>query len=287
MQMLCWEKESILQDYFIRLQLGLSTYSFPWAVGVPNLFPAKPMTAMDLLQYAAQEKIHVVQFGDNLPLHLFSYEEKEHLKETAKILGLKVELGTRGLTADHILLYLSLANEFNSPFVRVVIDDTDFYPDENAVIDEIQKLLPGFRRANVILAIENHDRFPAKSLERIIRNTDEQFIGICLDTANSLGAGEGVNEVLDVLGPYTVNLHIKDITIHRLSHKMGFMVNGCPAGQGVLNLPEIIRVLKQHERCKTAILEVWSQPERTIEETIEKERRWVANSITYLRNLLS
>jgi sugar phosphate isomerase/epimerase len=268
------------------LQLGLSSYSFPWAIGVPGFLPAKPMGAAALLQYAAQNGIHSVQFGDNLPLHLLPATERIALKEMAVALGMNIEVGTRRLTEENILLYLSIAQQFNSPFLRVVIDDADFHPDEKAVVGEIKKLLPQLRQANVILAIENHDRFPARTLERIIRSTDEGLVGICLDTANSLGAGEGVHEVLDVLAPYTVNLHIKDIISKRLPHKMGFMIEGCAAGQGLLNLPEILAVLKPHNRCRTATLEVWSGPEKTVQETMEKERQWVENSINYLKTLL-
>ena len=244
------------------------------------------MQATELLQYAAQKNIGCVQFGDNLPLHLLSDGELEQLRETSIALGIKIEVGTRRLTEENIWLYLSIAKRLSSSFLRVVIDDAGYHPDEKAVVAELENLLPHSQKANIILAIENHDRFSSKTLERIIKNTSESLVAICLDTANSLGAGEGFNEVLNVLAPYTINLHIKDITIKRLSHKMGFFVAGCAAGQGLLNIPEIIGVLKQYQRCQTATLEVWSQPEETIEKTVEKEKQWVEYSIDYLKNLL-
>jgi 3-oxoisoapionate decarboxylase len=272
---------------FQRLQLGLSTYSFPWAIGVQGSMPRWPMQATDLLQYAKQKGIGCIQFGDNLPLHQLSESEQKDLKELACALRVNIEVGTRRLTKEQILLYLPIAQLFRSAFIRVVIDDSDYHPGEAAVIKEIESLLPQLQQHNVILAIENHDRFPAKSLERIIRNTDEKLVGICLDTANSLGAGEGVGEVLQTLAPYTVNLHIKDIVIKRLPHKMGFTVEGCAAGKGMLDIPAIVGELKRYDRCRTATLEVWSQPEGTVDESIAKEKRWVEESIYYLKPLLS
>jgi sugar phosphate isomerase/epimerase len=269
------------------LQLGLSTYSFPWAVGVPGFLPAAPLKPADLLHYAMQHEIHHVQFGDNLPLHLLSEGEREGLKQLADSSRINIEVGTRRLTGEQIKSYLSIARYFGSSFLRVVIDDGDYHPSESVVIEEINTLLPYLQAANVVLAIENHDRFPANVLKRIIQSTDENWVGICLDTANSIGAGEGINEVLSVLAPYTVNLHIKDITIKRFSHKMGFSVDGCAAGEGILNIPEIIGALKKQNRCKTATLEVWSGPEKNIEDTLQKEKAWVDNSINYLKKIVT
>ena len=110
---------------------------------------------------------------------------------------------------------------------------------------------------------------------------------MCLDTANSLGAGEGLGEVLAVLGSYTINLHIKDFIVKRLNHKMGFRISGCVAGTGIVDIPSLIGEISKHGRCHTAILEFWSDPESTIEETIEKETQGVEKSIEYLKTILT
>ena len=138
-----------------------------------------------------------------------------------------------------------------------------------------------------MLAIENHDRFSSVSLEKIILETDPNLIGICIDTANSIGAGEGINEVLQTLGPYTVNLHLKDFMIKRVSHKMGFIVEGVAAGDGILDIPFIVGQLDKTGKCKTATLEVWSNPEDSIEATLLKEKQWVERSIHYLKKILA
>jgi sugar phosphate isomerase/epimerase len=268
------------------LQLGLSTYSFPWAIGVDGFRAAELLTPSQLVRYAATKEINHLQFGDNLPLHLFSTTELKDLREEAARLNVNVEVGTRRLTAENISNYLAIAQDFNSPFLRVVIDDADFHPTADEVKEIIKSILPELKATGVCLAIENHDRFPATVLQQIIQDTDPESVGICLDTANSLGANEGVNEVVAALGPYTVNLHIKDITIQRLSHKMGFLVEGCPAGKGILNIPYLINQLRQYKKCKTVTLEVWSQPEATIEQTIAKEKQWVETSIDYLKNII-
>jgi sugar phosphate isomerase/epimerase len=165
----------------------------------------------------------------------------------------------------------------------VVIDDENFHPSEGEVISCIRKLLHLLRSENICLAIENHDRFTSLALERIIKETDSTIVGICLDTANSLGALEGPYETIKILAPYTFNLHIKDIRIARLNHKMGFAIEGCAAGDGMLNIPWIIEYVRKYGKCKTAMLEVWSNPEKTIEQTIINERDLVNKSLQYLK----
>ena len=142
------------------MQLGVSTYTFPWAVGVPGQIPAQPMSALTLLRYAANREIGAVQFGDNLPLHTLSDDVRRQMQEVAASQKITIEVGTRRLTAETVATYLPLAQQFGSPFLRMVIDDADYHPSQSEVIQVIQSLLPDFRQAQVILAIENHDRFP-------------------------------------------------------------------------------------------------------------------------------
>jgi hypothetical protein len=99
-----------------------------------------------------------------------------------------------------------------------------------------------------------------------------------------MGAGEGLETVISKLAPLTVNLHIKEFSVKRVFHKMGFVIEGCPLGKGMLPVADLIQ--KVSRRCKSAILEQWTPPEETIEKTIEKEARWAEQSIKHLKNIL-
>lgn len=151
----------------------------------------------------------------------------------------------------------------------------------------LQAILPDFASANVRLAIENHDRFPAKTLADIIERCGSSQLGICFDTANSLGCGEDVHTVLSVLRPHIINVHVKDFRVTRLPHKKGFLVEGCPAGQGILKIPTLIAELQKDQRELSVILEQWPAPEATIEQSIAKEEAWARESISYLRQFIS
>jgi sugar phosphate isomerase/epimerase len=269
------------------VHLGLSSYTYPWAVGVPGYWPDQPLTPLDLLERTREAGLRYLQIGDNLPLHTQTAAGLDALHAEARAAGVGIQVGTRRLEAAHLRRYLALAERFGSPFLRVVIDDADYHPDVATVVPMIQAVLPDFRAAGVVLAIENHDRFPARTLVRIIEQTDPEWVGICLDTANSIGAGEGVDTVVEVLAPYTVNLHLKDVRIERLPHKMGFTVSGCAAGEGLIPIPELIRHLDTTGRCATATLEIWSNPAETVLDCIQKEAILADRSISYLRSLFT
>ena len=61
---------------------------------------------------------------------------------------------------------------------------------------------------------------------------------------------------------------------------------GCPAGQGLLDIPSLLAALRAMNRSPSVILEHWPPPEPTIEASIAKEEAWTSESIRYLRELL-
>lgn len=175
---------------------------------------------------------------------------------------------------------------FSSPILRLVVDTAEHRPEEGEIVRTLRSAMPAFERAGVVLALENHDRFKARQLKSIIEAVGSPNIAICLDTVNSFGALEGPDVVLELLAPYVVNLHIKDFTIYRPNHNMGFIVEGRPAGAGRLDIPWLLDQLKAAGRDPNAILELWVPPVPTIEQTIATEQEWAEASVRYLRTLI-
>jgi 3-oxoisoapionate decarboxylase len=268
------------------MQLGLSSYTYTWAVGVPGSAPENPLSPKGLIDKAKDAGIRVVQIADNLPLEILSDQELQTLLSYSINKNVSIEMGGRGLTPEHTLQCLRTADKLHSSILRMVIDGTGFEPDIQSITGIILDLLPEFESRKIRLAIENHDRFKAREFEKIIQSVGSDLVGICLDSVNSMGAGEGFETVSEILLPYTINLHIKDFTIYRVSHKMGFIIEGRPAGQGMLNLTETIEKLSTMNRCNSAILELWTPPQNKIEDTVLKEEEWVNESIRFLKTIL-
>lgn len=262
------------------MKLGISSYTFTWAVGVPGSFPEKRLTGIELLYRAKEMGVSLVQIADNMPLHDMSDEQVGRLAELAAELNLEIETGAKELTAANLERYIGYAEKFRSRILRFVIDAAGYRPSVEEVIAIIKDAEPVLRRKGITLAIENHDRMFVWQFARIMEEVDSPFVGICLDCANSLGVGEGFREVVSALAPYAVNFHLKEVSIRRKYHMMGFDVEGKPFGEGALPLEWMLSQLP--EKCRTAILEQWTPPESDINKTIEKELDWAKRSIRYL-----
>ena len=262
------------------MKLGISSYTYGWAIGVPGHEPARPMNEQDLLDRARRHAVKLVQVCDNLPLHQMSSERVARFADRAADEDVQIEIGSRRLTIEDVAEMAVLARRVRAKLIRFVIDGPDFHPSPEHVVKtlrDVEPLLDGLQ-----LGLENHDRFPARTLRSIVEAAGSERIGICLDTANSLGAGEGLATVVSELAPLTVNLHLKDFHIARLPHLMGFTVEGRPAGGGMLNVPELLDQLSRFHRCETAVLELWTPPEPELERTVAKEEAWAAQSLEYL-----
>jgi sugar phosphate isomerase/epimerase len=267
------------------MELGISSYIYGWAIGVPGHEPARPMNEQDLLDRCREHGVKLLQIGDNLPLHTFDDARFVRLAERAAAEGVQLEVGARRLTLDNVEAYAVIARRLGAKLIRFVIDDVGYHPAPEAVSIVLRQCAPVLH--GLTLGIENHDRFPAAQLREIIESAGSDRIGVCLDTANSLGAGEGLDTVIRELGSLTVNLHIKDFQIARVPHLMGFTVEGRPAGNGQLNLPRLLEQLAPFHRCRTAVLELWTPPEPDLARTVAKEAAWAAQSLEYLKPLFT
>mgnify|MGYP000944512212 CR=1 FL=1 len=76
------------------MKLGISSYTYPWAIGVPGYPPERPMSALGLLDRARDVGVEVVQICENLPLDRLAPAELEALAERARELGISLEVGT-------------------------------------------------------------------------------------------------------------------------------------------------------------------------------------------------
>jgi sugar phosphate isomerase/epimerase len=268
------------------MKIGIGSYALAWSIGVGGYDTPNPMDIFHFLNFAHEKKVSLVQIADNIPLHLFENQDLFKLKKMATDLQIDIEVGTRGLILRNIERYLEIASFLGSPILRVVIDTTDFQPSIREINKTILYLLPELKRFNIKLAIENHDRLKAKDFRKIVQAADSQMVGICLDSVNSIGADEGFETVFNTLAPYTINLHLKDYIIRRKSHMMGFDIYGAPAGQGMMPIERVLDTLKHYGQTKSVILELWPPPEDSVAETIEKERKWVSDSLKYLNALI-
>ena len=173
------------------MRLGLGSYTYTWAVGVPGQEPAQPLTAPDLVRRAAAAGVGCVQIADNLPLDALGDGERRDLRTLAAEMAVAIEVGARGLTAERLERFLDLAVFFHSPILRFVIDGPGHEPTIDDVVGVVSAALPRLRETGVRLAIENHDRLKATEF-RDDRPADRPRVGGHLPRLGELdGSGRG------------------------------------------------------------------------------------------------
>ena len=263
------------------MKLGISSYTYTWAIGVPGHEPQHTMDENLLLEKTYHHGLSLLQVADNLPLHTMDEERISAFFSRAGEMGIELEMGARMLTEEMLETYLGLSRKCGSRILRFVADGKDYTPSLDEIKGIARNAIPALKDADIILALENHDRILSTEFADIVESVGSEYLGICLDCANSIGAGEGLQEVISTLAPYTVNFHLKEISIARKYHMMGFDIEGRPFGQGVLPLEWALDILT--DKCRTAILELWTPPEDIIEETVKKAASWADQSIKYLR----
>lgn len=269
------------------MRLGVGTYCYMWSLGFPGAEPASPMTVMDLLEEAAELGVRVVQFGPNHGLQDLAAERCSFVAAAARERGLELELGAKGLEPERLIPLVKLTRECGASLLRTVPAERPggSLPGLAQMEESLRRVLPVLAGEGVTLAIENA-LVPARELRALIETLASPWVGITLDTVNSLAISEGVREVAETLAPYTRCLHVKDYAVARQWHMMGFQVEGRPAGQGQLDVPWLLALLSRHGVAANAIVESWVPEQHTLDETVALERRWARESVEYLRTLI-
>ena len=241
------------------------------------------MRLADLLARASALKVGVVQVADNLPLHELDPSELRDACDQAASLGLAIEIGTRGVEPAHLLRYLRLAVRCGAALVRTLTHSPNSKASLRQAETWIRKVLPEFEAAGVTLGLENYEEHSCSSLADLVRRLENRYVGICLDTVNSLGALEPPQTVVQILAPLTVSLHVKDFVIERAPQMMGFVVRGVPAGEGRLDVPSVLRQVPTGNN-PSVILEQWPPFATSVEATIAMEQEWAERGVQYLRS---
>lgn len=260
------------------MKLGIGTYAYMWSMGLPGAIPERPMTGLDLLAKARELGVRVVQFGPN-----YNYElELDAIVERAREWGIELEIGTSGIEPDHLRKWIGIAQRAGATLLRSLAEHVDA-----DLVRKLKCVEPELRRAGVRLALENHSLTPAPQLARALDAVGSPWVGVTLDTVNSLAIPEDTERVARTLAPYTMCLHVKDFQVSRVWHMMGFTVEGRPAGKGQLNVSWLLGVLREAGVDPNAILELWPPQQHALSETIALEHAWAAESIQYLRKYIA
>jgi len=267
-------------------KLGISSWSFPWAVGIskgPRL--KRRMDVLELMEKAKELGVGLVQIADNLPLEDLPWETLVKCKRFASETGIHIEVGTKGLEPDHLMKFLEIAHFMHSPILRTIPEIFSERIDLKEIEVNLRQVLPAFEKEGITIVLGNQEAYKAEELAHLMETIDHPNLKICLDLSNALGSLEGPEYVMEKLGPWCGNFHFKDVKVIRAQTLMGFSIEGRPSGEGQIPAKWALDQLREFGIDHTTIIELWPPWQGDISSTVKLEEQWVIQSIEFMKTL--
>ena len=102
---------------------------------------------------------------------------------------------------------------------------------------------PVVARHRVALAVENHKDFRTDELIDVMKAVSSEYVGVCVDTGNSIALLERPTDTATALAPWVRSCHLKDMGVEPSAD--GFLLAEVPLSDGFLDLKGIVAALKK------------------------------------------
>ncbi len=268
------------------MKLGISSYTFPWAIGLPDAIPSHPLTALQLLEKAPELGVGLVQFGPNMPLDQLPEKELRDVVKQADSWKIDLEMGTVGIDPSHLRDQIQFAKRTGVILLKTTPERSDgIIPMRPELSSCLRAVVNELAEAKIGLAIDN-SRVPAQELNELLESIRSPWLGAALDTANPMALPQGWQISIRVLAHRSLSLHLKDFVVEPGAYGMGLSIKGCPVGKGQLNIPWVVESFAALRIEPSVMLESWTPEQKTLQETIELEGEWAKQGVQYLRRFI-
>ncbi|MFV0333281.1 MAG: sugar phosphate isomerase/epimerase family protein [Tropicimonas sp.] len=268
------------------MRLGLGSYAYRWNIGIKDQVPVHPMSPFDVLDAAEALGLDLVQYADNMPLEALSAPDLEQLAAQAREKGITLEVGTQCFNAEQVAQYIDICKVISSRILRVALDAADAEIPVAELAEQLRPLVADAKAAGIRIAIENHFNYPSPRMVELLEAVNDPALGVCLDVANSICAGEWPEETIALLAPYTINLHLKDYVIDPDPYGVGFRICGVPLGTGRADIPWILDQLAHCDADMSVIVEHWLPLGASLEEAMAQEQPWLDRTVAAARDFI-
>lgn len=158
-------------------------------------------------------------------------------------------------------------------------------PQLEEIARKAEKAAPVAQNAGVRLCLENHTEAFSDEVLWIINRVNHPYVGVCVDTNNSLMVGEDPLTAIRKLAPVSFTNHFSD---HRIAFdQYGCRITGVATGTGDVPMREAYQVIKANPNMKRLNIEVEFDPGNDgPEEARRREYAAVVESIRFVRQEL-
>jgi sugar phosphate isomerase/epimerase len=119
----------------------------------------------------------------------------------------------------------------------------EFRQAEKRAVRTLQAVEPILARHQFRLAVENHKDQRVSEKIAILKGLSSEWVGVCADFINNLALLEDPVETFQALAPWAITAHIKDSVVRE--YQDGFLLADVALGDGLLDLPTMVRILHQ------------------------------------------
>ena len=194
--------------------------------------------------------------------------------------------GANPAAAKDLIAHIAIARAVGAKVMRICCGGRRTRPaswseHKARLLPLLREIAAPARDAGVVLAIENHIDFLADELVEILEAVGSPWLGVCLDTVNNLRLLEDPMVVVGKLAPYARATHLKDCVAWRGSPRDFAFWPSVPLGQGIIDIPEVVRLLAKAGYAGLLAIEIdYLHPK------FGDEDEAIAESAKYLRGLL-
>lgn len=234
-----------------RLGLAIQSYAHRWKGKHSSLKYPSFHDVLDVMDHGREIGVGSLQIG----MADWDRDLAHQVRSSSESYDMKVE-GSLNLPqtsgdVDRFVRQLRIGKEAGIEIFHTVLGPrryeafatlSDFEQWKSTVRRMVELAETSARKVGVKIAIENHQDLQIAEWLELMKTISSPQMGLCLDTSSSLGLLELPLDVVRQLAPYTFSVHLSDLALHQVED--GFEMVVAPLGQGSLDLPELLRVLR-------------------------------------------
>ena len=118
----------------------------------------------------------------------------------------------------------------------------------------LEAALPILGKYKIPLALENHKDWTADEMVELMKSHPSEYLGVCLDFGNNIALLDDPINVTEMLAPFTIATHVKDMGVEWFND--GFLLSEMVLGQGFLDLPRMISIVRRARPATRLSLEM-------------------------------
>ena len=233
--------------------IGMHSYGYQWRDAKARRAGAKFHDALTFLQSAEQLRAAGVQVAIGENDSAYAQRIKAEAEKHGRYFEAQFQLPKDDTDVDRFERDVRLARDAGATVFRTACLSGRRYETFKSA-EELREFAarshnslrlaePVLKRHRLRMAVENHKDWLIPELLEIVRKFSSEWIGICVDTGNSIALMEDAMSVIEAYAPFAFSVHLKDMAFDEYGD--GFLLSEVPLGGGFLSIARIVQILRK------------------------------------------